>query len=47
MSRTFGFFKSLDLRTVGLELNDVPAEFGWDLMLFELAVEQTVSETVF
>jgi len=47
ISRTFSFLKSLDLITVGLELGDVSAEFGWDLMLFEPAVKQTVSETVF
>ena len=37
--KSFGFLKSLDLRIVGLELGDVPAEFGWDLVLFDPAVE--------
>ena len=31
---------------MGLELGDVPAKFGWDLVLFEPAIEQTVSEGV-
>jgi len=44
--RTFGFLKSLDFRIVALEMGIVMAEFGWDLMLFELTVEQTESETV-
>ena len=33
--RTFGFLKSPNLRSVGLELGDVPIKFGWDLVLFE------------
>jgi len=29
----FGFLKSIDLRTVGLKLEDIPYKFGWDLVL--------------
>jgi len=42
----FWFLKSLDLRTVGLELGNVPPEFGWDLVLFEPIMEQTVPRGV-
>ena len=42
----FDFLKILDLRTVGLELGDVPFEFGWDLVLFEPNVEPTGSKGV-
>jgi len=41
ISTIFGFLKSLDLRTVGIELGDVPPEFGWDLVLFEPDMEPT------
>ena len=46
ISTVFGFLKSLDLRTVGLELGDVSSEFRWALVLFESSVEQTVPEGV-
>jgi len=41
VSTIFKFLKSLDIRTVGLELGNVPPEFGWDLVLFEPIVERT------
>ena len=28
----FGFLKSINLRTVGLKLEDIPYKFGWDLV---------------
>ena len=31
--KPFGFLKSIDLRTVGLKLEDIPYKFGWDLVL--------------
>jgi len=37
------FLKSLDLRTLGVELGDVPWVFGWDLVLFESHMEETMS----
>ena len=43
---SFGFWKSLDLRTVGMKLGEVPSEFGWDLVLFEPYVELTRSKGV-
>ena len=46
ISTIFGFLKSVDLRMVGLELGDVPSEFGWPLVLFESNVEHTVPEGV-
>jgi len=46
ISTIFGVLKSLDLRTVGMELGDVPPEFGWVLVLFEPNLEPTVSEGV-
>ena len=46
VSTSFGFLKSLDLRTVGVELGDVPRVFGWDLVLFEVDGDQIVSEGV-
>jgi len=36
--KPFGFLKSLNLRSVGLELEDVSDEYGWDLVLFESVV---------
>jgi len=36
--KPFGFLKCANLRSVGLELEDVPCEFGWDLVLFEFGV---------
>jgi len=32
------------LRTVGLDLGDIPVKFGWELELFKPVVEQTRSE---
>jgi len=46
ISTTFGFLKSLDLKTVGVKLCDVPWVFGWDLILFEVDGDQTVLEGV-
>jgi len=36
VSTIFDFLKSLDLRTVRVELGDVPWVFRWDLVLFEV-----------
>ena len=47
ISKAFGFLKSLNLSSVGLGLNEVPPEFGWDLALFKVDGEQTVSDGVF
>jgi len=44
ISTTYGFLKSLDLRTVGVELGDVLRVFKWDLVLFEVDEDQTVLE---
>ena len=41
ISTIFGFLKRLDLRTVGMELSDVPPKFGWDLVLTKPDVEPT------
>ena len=46
VSTIFGFLTSLNLRTVGLDLGVVPCVFGWDLVLFEVDGDQTVSEGV-
>ena len=46
ISTIFEFLKSLDLRTVGMKLGDVPPEFGWVLLLFDPNLEPTVSEGV-
>jgi len=40
ISKPFRFLKSLNLNSVGLGLNEVLPEFGWDLILFELILEQ-------
>ena len=40
----FGFLKSLNLRIIGKDLGDVPAVFGWDLVLYEPSEVQTGSE---
>ena len=32
--KPFGFLKSIDLRTIGLKLEDIPYDFGWSLVLF-------------
>jgi len=47
ISKPFRFLKSLNLSLLGLGLNEVPLEFGWDLALFKVDGEQTVSEGVF
>jgi len=39
--KPFGFLNSLNLSSVGLGLNEVPTEFGWDLVLFEPILEQS------
>ena len=31
--KPFGFLKNIDLITVGLKLEDIPYQFGWDLVL--------------
>ena len=37
--KPFRFLKSIDLRIVGLKLEDIPYKFGWDLVLIgELGV---------
>jgi len=45
--KPFGFLKSVDLRTVGLNLSDLPVKFGWELVLCKPVVEQARSEAVF
>ena len=32
--KPFGFLKSIDLTTVGLKLEDIPYDFGWNLVMF-------------
>ena len=46
ISKPFGFLKYVDLRTVWLDLGDVPTKFGWELVLFKPVVEQPRSEGV-
>ena len=41
ISKTFGFLKCVNLSSVGLGLNEVPPEFGWDLVFFEPILEQS------
>jgi len=31
--KPFGFLKSINLSSVGLGLNEIPFEFGWDLVV--------------
>ena len=45
--KPFGFLKSLNFRSVGLELEDVSYEFGWELVLFESVVVQGPCEAQF
>ena len=33
--KPFGFLKSVDLKNVGLNLTDIPYNFGWKLVPFE------------
>ena len=40
----FGCLKSLNLRTIGKDLGDVPPVFGWDLVLYEPSEVRTGSE---
>ena len=44
--KPFRFLKSLNLKSVGLKLEDVPYEFGWDLVLFEFVVVDLESKVV-
>ena len=37
----------MNLKSAGLELEDVPYEFGWELVLFEFVVVQAPSEAKF
>ena len=39
ISKPFSFLKSVDLRTVGLDLSDVSVNFGWELVLFKPVVQ--------
>ena len=41
ISKTFGILKCVNLSSVGLGLNEVPFEFGWDLVLWEPILEQS------
>jgi len=41
ISKTFGFLKCVNLSSMGLGLNEVPSESGWDLVLWKLALEQS------
>ena len=47
ISKPFGFLKNVDLRTVELNLSDLPVKFGWELVLFKPVVEQPRSDGVF
>jgi len=47
ISKPFGFLKSVDLRTVGLDLGDVPVKFRWELAVLKPVVEQLRSDGVF
>jgi len=47
ISKPFGFLKHVDLRTVGLDLGDIPVKSTWELELFKPVVEQTRSEGLF
>jgi len=38
--KPFGFLKSIGLSSVGLGLNAIPFEFGWDLVVWKSIVEQ-------
>jgi len=40
ISKTFGFLTCVNLSSMGLDLADVPPEFGWDLELFVPILEQ-------
>jgi len=33
ISKNFGFLKCVNLSSVGLGLNEIPFEFGWDLVV--------------
>ena len=46
ISKAFGFLKNVDLRTLGLDLSDIPVNFGWELVWFKPIVEQPRSEGV-
>ena len=46
-SKPFGFLKSFDLRTVGLNLSDLPVKFGGELVLCKPVVEQARFEAIF
>ena len=41
ISKPFNFLKSVDLRTVGLDLGDVPSGFGWELVVWKPILEQS------
>ena len=46
ISKTFGFLKCVNLSSVGLGLNEVPSEFGWDLVLWKPILEQSELKSV-
>jgi len=39
--KPFGFLKSISLSSVGLGLNAIPYEFGWDLVVWKRTLEQS------
>jgi len=40
ISKTFGFLKCVNLNSVGLGLNEIPFEFGWDLVMWKPILAQ-------
>jgi len=44
ISKTFGFLKCVNLSSVGLGLNEIPFEFGWDLAAWKPILEQSEPE---
>ena len=41
ISKIFGFLKCVNLRSVGLGLNEIPFEFGWDLVVWKPVLVQS------
>jgi len=44
--KTFGFLKCVNLSSVGLGLNEVSPEFGWDLVLCKSILKQSDPKSV-
>ena len=41
ISNAFGFLKCVNLSLVRLGLNEIPFEFGWDLVVWKLILQQS------